>query len=68
MWEAVLARIRASGAGECDAQGGLEQALPAAWVDATFASARQRQFPRALLMSTVIELMLPVALGLQRLV
>lgn len=43
----------------------LEQALPADWVDQTFDATRQRQYPRALLMSTVIALMLPVALGLQ---
>ncbi|SFM44307.1 hypothetical protein SAMN05192568_103169, partial [Methylobacterium pseudosasicola] len=43
----------------------LEQAFPAAWLDAVFAAHRQRQYERALLFSTIVELMMLVAVGLR---
>ncbi len=43
----------------------LEQALPAAWVDEMFEADRQRQYPRELMFSTIVELMTLVTSGLQ---
>lgn len=43
----------------------LEQAVPAEWVDKVFNDYRQRQYPRELLFSTVVELMSLVSLGLR---
>lgn len=43
----------------------LEQALPAAWVDEVFETHRQRQYPRELMFSTIVELMTLVTLGLR---
>lgn len=43
----------------------LEQALPAWWIDEMFDAHRQRQYPRELLFSTVVELMTLVTLGLR---
>jgi IS4 transposase len=43
----------------------LEQALPAAWVDEVFEANRQRQYPRELMFSTIVELMTLVTLGLR---
>ena len=39
--------------------------MPAAWVDEVFEAHRQRQYPRELLFSTVVELMSLVSLGLR---
>ncbi|MDF3164256.1 IS4 family transposase, partial [Pseudomonas proteolytica] len=41
----------------------LEQAVPAEWVDQVFEEHRQRQYPRELLFSTIVELMSLVSLG-----
>lgn len=43
----------------------LDQALPACWIDEVFQAHRQRQYPRELLFSSVVELMLLVTLGLR---
>ena len=43
----------------------LDQALPASWIDQVFQAHRQRQYPRELLFSSVVELMLLVTLGLR---
>ena len=43
----------------------LERALPAQWIDEVFDEHRQRQYPRELLFSTVVELMTLVTLGLR---
>ncbi|TBW31881.1 IS4 family transposase, partial [Azotobacter chroococcum] len=43
----------------------LERAMPAAWIDEVFETHRQRQYPRELLFSTVVELMSLVSLGLR---
>jgi IS4 transposase len=43
----------------------LEYAFPSDWIDAVFEEHRQRQYPRELLFSTVIELTMLVSLGLR---
>lgn len=43
----------------------LEHALPAEWVDEVFDEHRERQYPRELLFSTVVELVTLVSLGLR---
>lgn len=43
----------------------LEHALPAGWIDEVFDEHRERQYPRELLFSTVVELMTLVSLGLR---
>ena len=43
----------------------LEHALPAGWVDEVFDEHRERQYPRELLFSTVVELVTLVSLGLR---
>ena len=43
----------------------LDRALPAQWIDEVFDEHRQRQYPRELLFSTVVELMSLVTLGLR---
>lgn len=47
------------------AQLALDRALPASWIDEVFETHRQRQYPRELLFSSVVELMLLVTLGLR---
>ncbi|MHC8325074.1 IS4 family transposase [Pseudomonas sp. LB1P83] len=43
----------------------LEQTIAAEWVDQVFEEHRQRQYPRELLFSTIVELMSLVSLGLR---
>ena len=43
----------------------LDRALPLNWIDEVFQAHRQRQYPRELLFSSVVELMLLVTLGLR---
>lgn len=43
----------------------LDRAMPASWIDEVFQAHRQRQYPRELLFSSVVELMLLVTLGLR---
>lgn len=43
----------------------LDRALAASWIDEVFQAHRQRQYPRELLFSSVVELMLLVTLGLR---
>lgn len=43
----------------------LDRALPAQWIDEVFEHNRQRQYPRELLFSSVVELMSLVTLGLR---
>jgi len=43
----------------------LDRVLPASWIDEVFQAHRQRQYPRELLLSSVVELMLLVTLGLR---
>lgn len=65
MWKEVLERFERQAPVSVMARVALEQALPAHWIDEVFQASRQRQYPRELLMSTVVELMLLVSLGLR---
>ena len=65
MWQEVLERFESQAPASVMARIALEQAMPAAWIDEVFEANRQRQYPRELLFSTVVELMTLVSLGLQ---
>lgn len=65
MWQEVLERFEKQAPASVMARIALEQAMPAAWIDEVFEANRQRQYPRELLFSTVVELMSLVSLGLQ---
>jgi len=73
MWTSVVERLERHAPASVMARTALEHALPAGWpdarassgIDAVFAAHRQRQYPRELLFSTVIELMTLVSLGLR---
>jgi len=65
MWQEVLERFESQAPASVMARIALEQAMPAAWIDEVFDAHRQRQYPRELLFSTVVELMTLVSLGLQ---
>ncbi|SFB62860.1 hypothetical protein SAMN04244574_02293, partial [Azotobacter beijerinckii] len=65
MWDEVLARFEKQAPASVMARLALERAMPAAWVDEVFEANRQRQYPRELLFSTVVELMSLVSLGLR---
>lgn len=66
MWKELLERFENQAPVSVMARVALERALPAQWTDDVFEANRQRQYPRELLMSTVVELMTRVSLGLQR--
>lgn len=65
MWQEVLERFEQQAPVGVMARVALEQALPAGWIDEVFDASRQRQYPRELQMSTIVELMLLVTLGLR---
>jgi IS4 transposase len=65
MWSEVLERFEQHAPVGVMARVALEQALPATWIDEVFEASRQRQYPRELMMSTVVELMMLVSLGLR---
>ena len=65
MWSEVLERFERQAPVSVMARVALEQALPAGWIDEVFEASRQRQYPRELMMSSVVELMLLVSLGLR---
>ena len=65
MWAEVLARFEKKTPASVMAKLILEQAVPAEWVDQVFEEHRQRQYPRELLFSTIVELMSLVPLGLR---
>jgi len=65
MWQAVVERFEQQAPASVMARLALEQALPAQWVDEVFAQYRQRQYPRELMFSTIVELMTLVTLGLR---
>ena len=65
MWSEVLERFEQHAPVGVMARVALEQALPATCIDEVFEASRQRQYPRELLMSTVVELMMLVSLGLR---
>jgi IS4 transposase len=65
VWQAVVERFEQQAPASAMARLALEQALPAHWIDEVFETHRQRQYPRELLFSTVVELMTLVSLGLR---
>ena len=65
MWSEVLERFERHAPVSVMARVALEQALPAGWIDEVFEASRQRQYPRELMMSSVVELMMLVSLGLR---
>ncbi len=65
MWVEVLARFEKKAPASVMAKLVLEQAVAAEWVDQVFEEHRQRQYPRELLFSTIVELMSLVSLGLR---
>ena len=65
VWQAVVERLEQQAPASVMARLALEQALPAHWIDEVFETHRQRQYPRELLFSTVVELMTLVSLGLR---
>ena len=66
MLQEVLARFEKHGAASVMARVALERAIEPAWVDEMFETHRQRQYPRELLFSTVVELVSLVSLGLRK--
>ena len=65
VWQAVVERFEQQAPASVMAGLALEQALQAHWIDEVFETHRQRQYPRELLFSTVVELMTLVSLGLR---
>lgn len=65
MWQEVVERFEQQAPGAVMAHLALEAALPDSWIDEVFQASRQRQYPRELLFSSVVELMLLVTLGLR---
>jgi IS4 transposase len=65
MWAEVLARFEKKTPASVMVKLALEHAIPAEWVDQVFEEHRQRQYPRELLFSTIVELMSLVSLGLR---
>ncbi len=65
MWKEVLERIERQAPVSVMARVVLEQALPADWIDEVFAAHRERPYVRELQMSSVVERMLRVSLGLR---
>ena len=65
MWAEVLARFEKQAPASVMANLVLEHAISAEWIDQIFEEHRQRQYPRELLFSTIVELMSLVSLGLR---
>ena len=65
IWQEVIERLEQQAPGAVMAHLALDRALPASWIDEVFQAHRQRQYPRELLFSSVVELMLLVTLGLR---
>lgn len=65
VWQAVVERFEQQAPASVMAHLLLDKALPAGWTDEVFEQHRQRQYPRELLFSTVVELMMLVVLGLR---
>jgi IS4 transposase len=65
MWAEVLARFEKKTPASVMVKLALDHAIPAEWVDQVFEEHRQRQYPRELLFSTIVELMSLVSLGLR---
>lgn len=65
MWKAVIERFERHAPASVMARLALEHALPAQWVDEVFEAYRQRQYPRELMFSSIVELMTLVTLGMR---
>lgn len=65
MWKAVIERFERHAPASVMARLALEHALPAQWVDEVFEAHRQRQYPRELMFSSIVELMTLVTLGMR---
>lgn len=65
IWQEAIERFEQQAPGAVMAHLALDRALPANWIDEVFQTHRQRQYPRELLFSSVVELMLLVTLGLR---
>ena len=65
MWQVVVERFEEHAPASVMARLALERALPTSWVDEVFEQCRQRQYPRELMFSTIVELMTLVTLGLR---
>ena len=65
IWQEVVERFEQQAPGAVMAHLALDRALPSEWIDEVFQAHRQRQYPRELLFSSVVELMLLVTLGLR---
>ena len=65
MLKEILARFEAHAPLSVMMRLALEYAMPAGWIDEVFEQTRQRQYPRELLFSTVVELTSLVSLGLR---
>ena len=65
MWQEVVERFEQQAPGAMMAHLALDHAMPSSWIDEVFQDNRQRQYPRELLFSSVVELMLLVTLGLR---
>ena len=65
IWEAVIERFEQQTPASVMARMVLEEALPAKWIDEVFEAHRGQQYARKLMLSTVVELMTLVTLGLR---
>ena len=57
MWKAVIERFERHAPASVMIRLALEHALPAQWVNEVFEAHRQRQYPRELMFSSIVELM-----------
>ena len=65
MWQAVIERFERYAPASVMARLALQHALSAHWMDEVFETHRQRQYPRELLFSSIVELMTLVTLGMR---
>ena len=65
MWNAVIERFERYAPASVMARLALEHALPAHWTNEVFEAHRQRQYPRELMFSSIVELMTLVTLGMR---
>ena len=65
MWNAVIERFERYAPASVMARLALEHALPAHWTNEVFEAHRQRQYPRVLMFSSIVELMTLVTLGMR---
>lgn len=65
IWQIVVEKYEQQAPAAVMTRLALDRALPAQWIDEVFEQHRQRQYPRDLLFSSVVELMTLVTLGLR---